>query len=59
VIRFFRRKRPATPVDTRLTPSEAITASAWGISPYEWGRLNDKARAHARANITKAPNFNP
>ena len=56
MIRWFRRQRPA-PTDNRLTLSEALTASAWGISEHEWRRLTDKARAHARANITNAPHF--
>lgn len=56
MLRFFRRQRPATP-PARLAPSEAITASAWGISDHEWRRLPDKARAHARENITNAPHF--
>ena len=57
MIRWFRRQRPAPPVDTRLPLSEALTASAWGISEHEWRRLPETARQHARANITKAPHF--
>ena len=56
MLRFFRRQRPA-PTDNRLSLSEALTASAWGITEYEWLRLTDQARAHARANITNAPYF--
>ena len=56
MIRWFRRSRPA-PADNRLPLDEARTASAWGISEYEWRRLTPAARAHARLNITKAPHF--
>jgi hypothetical protein len=56
MLRFFRKQRPVT-APTRLSVSEAITASAWGIDEYEWLRLTDRARAHARLNITHAPNF--
>lgn len=57
MIRFFRRNRPAPPAPARLDPSEARIASAWGINEHEWRRLSDAARAHARANLTKAPRF--
>ena len=56
MLRFFRKQRPA-PADNRLPLDEARTASAWGISEYEWRRLTPAARAHARLNITKAPHF--
>jgi hypothetical protein len=55
-MKWFRRRRTIT-APTRLAVSEAIAASAWGIDEYEWLRLTDRARAHARANITHAPNF--
>lgn len=57
MIGFFRWRRPAPPVDNRLPLSEALTASAWGISEHEWRRLPEQARAHARANIVHAPHF--
>ena len=57
MLKFFRRQRPAAPIDDRLPLDEARTASAWGISDHEWRRLTPAARAHARENITRAPHF--
>jgi hypothetical protein len=56
MIRFFRRNRP-TPAPFRLTPSEAITASAWGLSQLDWLDLPDSQRAYYRENLTHAPRF--
>jgi hypothetical protein len=56
VIRFFRRQRPAPP-PPRLTPDEAITASAWGYTEQGWLNLTPQDRAKARTDLTKAPRF--
>lgn len=56
MIRFFRRQRPA-PADNRLPLAEALVASAWDIDEHEWRRLPDRARQHARDNITHAPRY--
>ena len=58
MIRWFRRQRPAAPVDDRLPLSEALIASYWDINEHDWKyRLTEKARAYARENVTNAPRF--
>ena len=57
MLRFFRRQRPAP--QPRLTVSEALTASAWGLDESGWLRAADKDRGHMRDNLVHAPNFKP
>ena len=58
MLRFFKRRRPQHRV-TGLVPSEAIVASAWGLSECDWLGLTDFERAECRRNVTAAPRFQP
>ena len=58
MIRWFRRRRPAPPPQPE-PPSllDAITMTAWGITPQDWNGMTDQQRAWRRMNVTKAPHF--
>lgn len=58
MLRFFKRRRPQHRA-VGLRPSEAITASAWGLSEGQWRGLTDFERAECRRNITAAPRWIP
>lgn len=55
-MRWFRRKRPAAPVQ-QITRGDIAAAHAWGLNLDEWFALTDYQRAECRRNITTAPRF--
>jgi len=55
---IFKRRRPQHRAE-RLSPSEALIASAWGLSEGDWRGLTDFERAECRRNITAAPRWIP
>ena len=58
MLKFFKRRSPARKVEQPLL-AEAITMSAWDLTPADWAGMTDFERAECRRNITAAPRFKP
>lgn len=55
---IFKRRSPARQVEQPLL-AEAITMSAWDLTPADWAGMTDFERSECRRNITAAPRFRP
>lgn len=62
VLRWFRRKRPAPPVNevlAQISLSDLLVARWWGLSIDEWNALPAIVRADKREQVVYAQRFTP
>lgn len=55
---FKRNVSPATPVVERITVQDAVVASSWELTDWQWATLTDADRADYRERVVYAPKFN-